>query len=209
MNSVCVLTIASFGGAANHFRLVFDFFFVVPFQLFKSQKLLLDASCWFFTPVFKVKKKRLHAYCGERERDRDGRIEPLFHASIFWFNLNLLLHIFSMKTVQTAHKTLIISTSTTLRLVVRHPEGAFYSLPHSFFDIFFCSTTLQRFFNTQNVLLVVHLAFIRLCLLLNVIFLFFCFFMFAYFRRRKMCKLMVLRSPHHERWKKGEEREMK
>jgi hypothetical protein len=90
MNSVCVLTIASFVGGAEsslwtHFRLVFDFFFDCSFHLFKSvksssfhrvriqlftlyithnkrkyEKKIIAKTC---SPLAAVKKQRVNVYC--------------------------------------------------------------------------------------------------------------------------------------------------
>lgn len=98
-------------------------------------------------------------------------------------------------------KTLIISTSRTLRLVVRHPKGL---LLHFLLLLFphFCSAL--RF--SPNTRFFFELAFFCLCLpalLLNVIFLFFCFsLLVCFFEKNKKCVnwwfCVVLRAPRSE-----------
>ena len=132
-------------------------------------------------------------------------VSSSFYASIFRFNLILALtrslsHSLAFQLTFDAmkrSKTLIISTSRTLRLVVRHPKGL---LLHSRFFISFCFPILQCFaFLTQKKnTTIFFFLFFAFCLLLNVIFLFFCFpFSCLLFkeksRKKKMCKLMVLR----------------
>lgn len=183
MNSVCVLTIASFGGAANSFSprsptsSSSSPCLIVSFQLFEWRAsfsplycVLLDSLRHFFA---------LHVFflflVNFQGRNFCGRAHVFFFTlcvnfQIQFDSLAFQLTLNAMKTKQTVERTLIISTSKTLRLVVAVPN----TRRGSFFDDSFCFPVLQRFaFLTQK-----HSSSSSLptCLLLNMIFCSFVFF---------------------------------
>lgn len=217
MNSVCVSTIASFDGAVNPFSPRFQFLLPPSFN-YSSFRLLLLAP-----PMLLVSSLR-HFFdytCNNfstipaRTWDVEGsEVLVVFCLRFSSLCVNFRIQFGSLAFQLTfdamkRSKTLIISTSRTLRLVVRHPKGL---LLHFLLLLFphFCSAL--RF--SPNIYFFFELAFFCLCLaalLLNVIFLFFCFSsLVCFFEKNKKCVnwwfCVVLREEIEGRTEKNVER---
>lgn len=139
----------------THFRLVRNFFFFTLLLLFnysscdrfltRSARLLLVCSLrqFFFLhlPFSKLFCMRSSTRWGKNARLSDLLFFFMrqFSDSI-WFPLAYFSGWSAVKQSKPGHRTLIISTSKTLRLVVRHPKGLI-SLPLSLsFDFLLFST---------------------------------------------------------------------
>lgn len=133
MNSVCVSTIASFDGAVNPFSPRFHFLLPPSFN-YSSFRLLLAPPMLLvsFTPLFRLHMQQLFDNSSENMRRRGQRAGPRrflwFFACVSSLCVNFRIQFGSLAFQLTfdamkRSKTLIISTSRTLRLVVRHPKG--------------------------------------------------------------------------------------
>lgn len=155
MNSVCVSTIASLDGAANPFsprsRLLLCHLLTLFFSIIQVAKFLLDRSLLLVSSLRHFFSFQIVA-CAIFSTEIRGPKRAHMDERFLWFTSSSLLSLrqfsdsiwftrISTRRDETMQRTLIISTSKTLRLVVvRHPKGLF----HSFFLRFpfvspFCS----------------------------------------------------------------------